>query len=95
MGFLKGFWERLTSHDVVRDDFATVARNARFHVMREETYVLPPLPYSLCVVESTLCYQSMVSAHWQMLSLPIPLKLIWFHKMFFFMGYGDNCDSSK
>ncbi len=45
-----------------------------------------PLPYSLCVIELTLCYQLMVSTHWQMLSSATPLKLIWFHELFFFMG---------
>ncbi len=45
-----------------------------------------PLIYSFRVVELTLCYQSMMSARWQMLSMSIPFNLIWFWGLVFLMG---------
>jgi hypothetical protein len=45
-----------------------------------------PLPYNFYIVKSTLCYQLMVSTHWQTLSSPTPFELIWFHELFFLMG---------
>jgi hypothetical protein len=35
--------ERKTSHDVVRDVFVTIAKDARFHVSRKQSHVLTPL----------------------------------------------------
>jgi hypothetical protein len=32
----------MTSHDVVRDVFTSIVRDARFHVLREQTHVLSP-----------------------------------------------------
>jgi hypothetical protein len=34
--------EQMASHDVVRDAFTSIVRNARFHVSHEQTHVLPP-----------------------------------------------------
>ncbi len=45
-----------------------------------------PLPYNFRVVKSTFCYQLMVFAQWQMLSLLTSLELIWFHKLIFLVG---------
>ncbi len=45
-----------------------------------------PSPYNLRIVESTLCFQLMVSTRWQTLSLPTPLELIWFRGLFFLWG---------
>jgi hypothetical protein len=36
--------ERTASHDDVRDAFASIVRNARFHVLWEQTHILP-LPF--------------------------------------------------
>jgi len=52
--------ERTTSHDVVRNVLVAIARNARFHVLRKQPMSFCPMPYGFHVVESTLCYQSMV-----------------------------------
>jgi hypothetical protein len=56
--------ERMASHDVVWDVFAIIMKDVRFHVLRNRPMPFHPLPYNLCVVKSTLCYQSMVSTHW-------------------------------
>ncbi len=50
----------MTSHDVVRNVLITIARNARFHVLKKQPTSFCPMPYNFHVVESTLCYQSMV-----------------------------------
>jgi len=34
----------MTLHDVVQDVFTAIARNVRFHILQEQTHVLPPLP---------------------------------------------------
>ncbi len=75
--------ERMTSHYVVWDVFVVIGRNVGFHVSWSKTMSFYPLPCSLHVVESTLYYQSMVSACWQTLSLSTPLKFIWFCGCFF------------
>jgi hypothetical protein len=36
--------EKTTSHDVVQDAFASIVKDAGFHVLWEQTYVLP-LPF--------------------------------------------------
>jgi len=52
-----------------------------------------PLSYNICVVKLTLCYQLMVSAHSQMLSLST--TLIGFTGCYFSWGCGDSCGSGK
>jgi hypothetical protein len=54
-----------------------------------------PLPCNFHSIKLTLCYQSMVFACWQMLSLPTSLKLNWFHKQCFPWGCYDSHASSK
>ncbi len=46
--------ERTTCHDVVQDVFASIMRDTRFHILREQIHVLPsPILQSTCC-ESTL-----------------------------------------
>jgi hypothetical protein len=54
--------ERMASHDVVWDAFVAIAKDARFCESRPMSF--HPLSYNLCIIELTLCYQSMVSTHW-------------------------------
>ncbi len=51
------------------------------------------MPCKFQVVELTLCYQSMVFACLQTLSLSTSFKLILFCGLLFLMGLCDNCDS--
>lgn len=37
--------EKTASHDVVWDAFVSVTRDARFHVLQEQTHILPLLPF--------------------------------------------------
>jgi hypothetical protein len=54
-----------------------------------------PLSYSLHAIELTLCYQSIVYAHWQMLLLLNPLEFIWFRVCYFSWGCCDNYGLNK
>jgi hypothetical protein len=78
--------ERMASHDVVQNVFLNTIKNAKFHVSGNKPMSFCPLSYNLRIIESTLCYWSMVSTHCQMLSSLTPLKLIWFHSLLFLMG---------
>ncbi len=82
---------RMVLHDIVRNVFTTIAKNATFHISQNKTHVLSPMPCNFHVVKLTLCYQLMVFACWQMLSLLISFKLIWFCGLLFLMGLCDNC----
>jgi len=80
--------ERMASHNVVRNAFAAIVNDARFYARSYESGPMSfhPLSYNLRIIELTLCYQLMVSTHWQMLLSQTPFELIWFHGLFFFMG---------
>ncbi len=45
-----------------------------------------PLSCNFCIVESTLCYQSMMFTHWQTLSSLMTFELIWFCELLFLVG---------
>jgi len=55
--------EKMASHDVVWDVFTTLWKMWDFMFHKNKPMCFCPLPYSLCAIELTLCYQSMVSTH--------------------------------
>ncbi len=81
--------EWIASHNVTRDVFTSIIRNARFHVSKLMS--LCHLHFNFLVGELILCYRLMTFASWWTWSFSIPFKQIWFHMLFHLMS-GDRND---
>jgi hypothetical protein len=51
--------ERTKTHDVIRDTFATIVRDASFHMGRKQLHALPLTTFTPFVDELTLCLLKM------------------------------------
>ncbi len=81
--------EWIASHNVTRDVFTSIVRNARFHVSKLMSFC--HLHFNFLVGELILCYRLMTFASWWTWSFSIPFKQIWFHMLFHLMS-GDRND---
>jgi hypothetical protein len=82
----------MTSHDVVRNVFVAITKNAGFHVSQEQTHVLlpPTLQFSCRWIEIVLLVDGVHTLVDVVIVDPIQIDLVL--RLFFFMGLRQQYD---